>query len=54
MVRGVYALKVADSMVISQIRFGIDRERVALILQNLATPVDMNFLERKRRLNRSR
>src|SRR5271163_329832 len=42
MVRGEYALQVADSVVISQIRFGKVREPIAFILQNLASPVNMN------------
>ncbi len=53
MVRSENALKVTDGVVILQIQIGIVRERVALILQNLAAPVDMNFLERSLRLSGS-
>jgi len=50
MMRGEYALKVADNMVIPQIIFGIVRERVAFIQQNLAAPVNMDFLKWRRSL----
>ena len=37
----------ADSVVVSQIRFGEVRKRGALIQQDLAFPVNVNFLQRR-------
>jgi hypothetical protein len=51
MLGGMYALKVADGVVVLQIGFGIVPERAAVIEQNLAGPVDMNLLERIRRIS---
>jgi hypothetical protein len=47
MVRVEDALEVADRAVVLQVHFAVFRERVALFLQSLAAPIDMNLLERR-------